>query len=256
MKQTLPREKQPSAINQAAWNQHGTNGEQMGGRGGREFSFRRPCKLARERRVKRDQKLDEVFHHPSLPDISNFPWNEMKKWRANSHNKADNRAIKITFARPKKAKRSDKKKEGKKKRKNSETRISCPILPPPPLLRSLGSARWKISSLRKPPPPRRARTCNTPPPFFSAKRTHTPPNHAFSKHESYAYIRTKSKRKREREREKKKSGLVLVGSRLAERQPSNQPASQPAGRPTNHSTFHSTVLSFPPRYVMKSVPAF
>lgn len=69
----------------------------------------------------RNEKLDERFGVPSGLGNSNFAWNERKKWRANSHNKADNRAIKITFARAKKAKRAT----NKKLNENFVSRLAC-----------------------------------------------------------------------------------------------------------------------------------
>lgn len=168
------------------------------------------------------------FPPSSAPTSAISRGNEMKKWRANSHNKADNRAIKITFARPKKAKRNQKR-EGKK-----ENFVSHP----PPFYGHLGARVEKFllcgNHLRF------AACVASKPRIFQTRvvRIHA---------QRVIYARG---RKREREEE-----WIGVG-RFSERQPSNQLASQPAGRPTNHSTFHSTVLSFPPCYVMKSVPAF
>lgn len=218
----------------------------MGGRGGREFSFRRPCKLARERRVKRDQKLDEVFHHPSLPDISNFPWNEMKKWRANSHNKADNRAIKITFARPKKAKRSDKKKEGKKKRKNSETRISCPILPPPPFYGHLGARVEKFLLCGNHLLPA-ARERVTPLRLFFRRNAHTPLQTTHFPNTSRMHIYAQRVRGRERERGRRRRvdwcWSVLDWQRGS--QATSQPASRLADQPTIPHSIRRFSLSLP-----------
>lgn len=75
----------------------------------------------RGRGRERNEKLDERFGVPSGLGNSNFAWNERKKWRANSHNKADNRAIKITFARAKKAKRAT----NKKLNENFVSRLAC-----------------------------------------------------------------------------------------------------------------------------------
>lgn len=193
------------------------------GRGGKgKFSFRRTNSHARGAR-----NLDEVSPS-SASAISRG--NEMKKWRANSHNKADNRAIKITFARPKKAKRNQKKKGGER----NENFASHPST------WSLGSARWKISSLRKPPSLLHARTCNTSPPllFFSAQRTH-----AFSKHEFYAYIYkewyTYVGRKRRRRVERCWSVLDW-GS-----QATSQPASRLADQPTIPHSIRRFSLSLP-----------
>lgn len=155
----------------------------------------------------------------------------MKKWRANSHNKADNRAIKITFARPKKAKRNQKKKKGERK-----TRISRPI----PLLGHLGARVEKFllcgNHLRS---STRERATRRHPSFFFRRNAHTHfPNTSFTHiyKEWYTYVGRKRRRRVER-----CWSVLDWGS-----QATSQPASQPAGRPTNHSTFHSTVLSFPP----------
>lgn len=128
------------------------------------------------------------FPPSSAPTSAISRGNEMKKWRANSHNKADNRAIKITFARPKKAKRNQKR-EGKK-----ENFVSHPPL----FYGHLGARVEKFllcgNHLRFAAPPRR-------------------PNHAFSKHELCVYTHKEwYTHEEEREREKK-SGSVLVGSR-------------------------------------------
>lgn len=159
MKQTLPREKQPSAINQAAWNQHRTNGERMEGRENFRFAGRTN---SHARGGCRGARNSTRFPPSSAPTSAISRGNEMKKWRANSHNKADNRAIKITFARPKKAKRNQKR-EGKK-----ENFVSHP----PPFYGHLGARVEKFllcgNHLRFAAPPRR-------------------PNHAFSKHELCVY---------------------------------------------------------------------
>lgn len=128
------------------------------------------------------------FPPSSAPTSAISRGNEMKKWRANSHNKADNRAIKITFARPKKAKRNQKREEKK------ENFVSHP----PPFYGHLGARVEKFllcgNHLRFAAPPRR-------------------PNHAFSKHELCVYTHKEwYTHEEEREREKK-SGSVLVGSR-------------------------------------------
>lgn len=136
------------------------------GRGGKgKFSFRRTNSHARGAR-----NLDEVSPS-SASAISRG--NEMKKWRANSHNKADNRAIKITFARPKKAKRNQKKKKGERK-----TRISRPI----PLLGHLGARVEKFllcgNHLRS---STRERATRRHPSFFFRRNAHTHfPNTSFT----------------------------------------------------------------------------
>lgn len=123
-------------LNEQTWNQQ-RNGARGAGRGREEFSFRRwPSRLrnSRKRKWKGDEKRAIRREVPGLGvpsglDISNFTWNETKKWRANSHNKADNRAIKITFARPKKAKRPDQQKTKREFRVWSPA-FSSPTLPP------------------------------------------------------------------------------------------------------------------------------
>lgn len=172
------------------------------------------------------------FPPSSAPTSAISRGNEMKKWRANSHNKADNRAIKITFARPKKAKRNQKREEKK------ENFVSHP----PPFYGHLGARVEKFllcgNHLRF------AACVASKPRIFQTRvvRIHA---------QRVIYARG---RKRERERRRVDRCWSVLGE--AAKQPASQPASQPAGRPTNHSTFHSTVLSFPPCYVMKSVPAF
>lgn len=150
------------------------------------------------------------FPPSSAPTSAISRGNEMKKWRANSHNKADNRAIKITFARPKKAKRNQKREEKK------ENFVSYP----PPFYGHLGARVEKFllcgNHLRFAAPPRRR-----------LQTTHFP-------NTSCAYTRTKSDirtRKRERERRRVDRCWSVLG------EAAKQPASQPAGWPTNQP-FH------------------
>lgn len=158
------------------------------------------------------------FPPSSAPTSAISRGNEMKKWRANSHNKADNRAIKITFARPKKAKRNQKR-EGKK-----ENFVSHP----PPFYGHLGARVEKFllceNHLRFAAPPRR-------------------PNHAFSKYELCVYTHKEwytHEEEREREREEEWIGV----GRFSERQPSNQLASQPASRLADQPTIPHSIRRF------------
>lgn len=152
------------------------------------------------------------FPPSSAPTSAISRGNEMKKWRANSHNKADNRAIKITFARPKKAKRNQKR-EGKK-----ENFVSHP----PPFYGHLGARVEKFllcgNHLRFAAPPRIFQT--------RVVRIHA---------QRVIYARG---RKREREEE-----WIGVG-RFSERQPSNQLASQPASRLADQPTIPHSIRRF------------
>lgn len=103
---------------------------------------------------------------------------------------------------------------------------------------SLGSASWKISSLRKPPSLLHARTCNTSPPlcpfFFGT--------HAFSKHEFYAYIYKEwyTYVGRKRRRVDRCWSVLDWGS-----QATSQPASRLADQPTIPHSIRRFSLSLP-----------
>lgn len=156
------------------------------------------------------------FPPSSAPTSAISRGNEMKKWRANSHNKADNRAIKITFARPKKAKRNQKR-EGKK-----ENFVSHPPL----FYGHLGARVEKFllcgNHLRF------AACVASKPRIFQTRvvRIHA---------QRVIYARG---RKREREEE-----WIGVG-RFSERQPSNQLASQPASRLADQPTIPHSIRRF------------
>lgn len=156
------------------------------------------------------------FPPSSAPTSAISRGNEMKKWRANSHNKADNRAIKITFARPKKAKRNQKREEKK------ENFVSHP----PPFYGHLGARVEKFllcgNHLRF------AACVASKPRIFQTRvvRIHA---------QRVIYARG---RKREREEE-----WIGVG-RFSERQPSNQLASQPASRLADQPTIPHSIRRF------------
>lgn len=156
------------------------------------------------------------FPPSSAPTSAISRGNEMKKWRANSHNKADNRAIKITFARPKKAKRNQKREEKK------ENFVSHP----PPFYGHLGARVEKFllcgNHLRF------AACVASKPRIFQTRvvRIHA---------QRVIYAR---ERKREREEE-----WIGVG-RFSERQPSNQLASQPASRLADQPTIPHSIRRF------------
>lgn len=221
MKQTLP-EKQPSAINQeqrginAEW---GTNGE-----GGENFRF------ARERRV--DEKLDEVFFPSTASAISRGT--RWKKWRANSHNKADNRAIKITFARPKKAKRQPTKKRKKSRNEN--------FVPHPPLHGRLGARVEKFLLCGNLPAPREHAAS---PPFclffFFRRNAHTRKPRIFQ-NTVRAHTRVHAQRvihSRGREREKKSVGRFSTERQRGRAEPAGWPTNQPFHIPFDGSLFPS-----------------